>query len=470
MTASDRRIALGLFALLLVTYAWFFSGGGWNQNAHFDLTRALVERQTLHIDGYHQNTGDVSWSRASGLWHVYINKPPGVSFLAAVPYALMYVGERMLGARVDGWFVMTVNAWIVTILTCGVAGALIPAVLYAYGRRVGISPRGALAVALAIGLGTIVFPYSTLLIAHVPPALFLLLAFYWMDERPLLAGVCAGVAGASYYLCIPAAAILLLGIWSRGGARAAARFALGGLPFGALLLLYQWLCFGSPFTTSLEISDRFTEQGLLFGVFRTPSLQALWGLTFGDYRGLFFVSPILLLAVIGAVRMPRRELLLIGSIVLFFLLAVASFNQWWGGYAFGPRYILPIVPLLGVAMLYLRGRWVVPVGLLLGLISFGMQLMATAVNPTPSSRLLHPVQDYLFPRFVAGMTSVNGQGIDEIGAHQRSRPGSQESLWNSFNAGELVTGPTTTLSLLPLLAVLLAGTALLWRRASAPVP
>lgn len=468
MTPPDRRIAQGLFALLFATYAWFFSGGGWNQNAHFDLTRALVERQTLHIDGYHRNTGDVSWSRASGLWHVYINKPPGVSFLAVVPYAPLYVVERALGVSVDGWFVMTLNAWLVTVLTCGVAGAMIPSVLYAYGRRAGISPRGALAVALAIGLGTIVFPYSTLLIAHVPPAMFLLLAFYWMDERPLLAGICAGVAGASYYLCILAAAILLLGVWNRAGVRAALRFALGGLPFGALLLLYHWLCFGSPFTTSLEISDRFTEEGLLFGVFRAPSLQALWGLTFGDYRGLFIVSPVLLLAVIGAFRMPRRELLLIGSIVFVFLAAVASFNHWEGGFAFGPRYILPIVPLLGVAMLYLRGRWVVPVGVLLGLASFAMQLMATAVNPTPSSRIRHPVQDYLFPRFVAGKTSINGQGIDESGAARRSRPDSREALWASFNVGELVAGPTNTLSLLPLLALLTAGTVLLLRRARAP--
>ena len=56
MRSSDRRLAVGLFLLSFVVYVWFFSGGGWNQNAHFDLSRALVERGTLYIDGYHTNT------------------------------------------------------------------------------------------------------------------------------------------------------------------------------------------------------------------------------------------------------------------------------------------------------------------------------------------------------------------------------------------------------------------------------
>jgi hypothetical protein len=39
-----------------------------------------------------------------------------------------------------------------------------------------------------------------------------------------------------------------------------------------------------------------------------PRLDALWGITFGSYRGLFFISPILLLAVVGlAIWGYRRE-------------------------------------------------------------------------------------------------------------------------------------------------------------------
>ncbi|HEV7240495.1 MAG TPA: hypothetical protein VGQ36_14750, partial [Thermoanaerobaculia bacterium] len=354
MNATDRRIAVGLFILAFVTYAWFFGGGGWNQNAQFDLTRALVERQTLHIDGYRVNTGDISWSRVSGEWHAYINKPPGVSFLAAIPYAFLYAIEHARNVPIDSWTWITINAWLVTVLTCGVTGALIPVVLYLYGIR-RASRLAALGVALAVAFGTIVFPYATMLMAHVPAALFLLLTFIWIEERPMLAGICAGIAGVCFYICIPAAIVMLIDAMIRSR-RDAMRFALGGLPFGIVLGIYQYLCFGSPFRTSVEASTNFTEKGLLFGVFHLPSLDALWGLTFSEYRGLFFVSPVLLLAFLGAFRMKRRELAMIAAIVTIFLVSIAGFNGWHGGSAFGPRYLLPMIPLLAIPMLYIRGH------------------------------------------------------------------------------------------------------------------
>src|SRR5438309_6841796 len=82
LSLHDRRIAVWLGLLTFVVYAYFFAGGGWNQNSQFDLTRAIVERHTLAIDAYASNTGDIS--RHGG--HVYANKAPGLSFLAAIPY------------------------------------------------------------------------------------------------------------------------------------------------------------------------------------------------------------------------------------------------------------------------------------------------------------------------------------------------------------------------------------------------
>ena len=46
---------LGLASFL--SFAYFYEGGGWNQNSRFDLLRAIVERHTLTIDAYHENTG-----------------------------------------------------------------------------------------------------------------------------------------------------------------------------------------------------------------------------------------------------------------------------------------------------------------------------------------------------------------------------------------------------------------------------
>src|SRR5438270_5858737 len=81
---THRRLAVGLFVLTFVAYAYFYGGGGWNQNANFDLTRAIVERHTFAIDAYYHNTGDISTHAG----HIYANKAPGLSLLAAIPYAI----------------------------------------------------------------------------------------------------------------------------------------------------------------------------------------------------------------------------------------------------------------------------------------------------------------------------------------------------------------------------------------------
>jgi MFS family permease len=459
---SDRRIAVGLFLVAFITYAWFFSGGGWNQNAHFDLTRALVERQTLHIDGYRVNTGDISWTRNGGEWHSYINKPPGVSFLGAIPYAPLWLIERAANVPYDSWLWMTINAWLVTVFTCGLTGALIPAVLYLYGAR-RVSRVAALGVALAVAFGTGVFPYTTLLMAHVPPALFLLLAFVWLDERPLLAGICAGIAGVSHYLCIPAAIVMLIALAIRNRP-AALRFALGGAPFGLALAAYHYVCFGSPFMTSVETSTNFTEKGLLFGVFRLPLPEAMWGLTFSEYRGLFFASPFLLLTFLGLPRMKRRDAVVILTVAAIFFFAISGFNGWHGGAAFGPRYLVPILPLLAIPMLYLRGRVLGVIAVVLGVYAFGLHLLATAVNPTPSPSDRQPVRNFYLK---ADHTSATEQSIDELIPRSNHPRGTHECTWASFNLGETVFGAGNPWSVLPIVVWVVGGSVWLWRRSRA---
>src|SRR5215469_13324677 len=85
---ADRSRSHGKTALLVglvtfLSFAYFYEGGGWNQNSRFDLLRAIVERHTLQIDAYHENTGD----KAHFHGHYYSDKAPGLVFLA-VPFAL----------------------------------------------------------------------------------------------------------------------------------------------------------------------------------------------------------------------------------------------------------------------------------------------------------------------------------------------------------------------------------------------
>ena len=67
-----------ILAVVFVSYAYFYQGGGWNQNSRFDLVRAMVERGTLRIDAYHENTQDKAYYQG----HYYSDKAPGVALLA----------------------------------------------------------------------------------------------------------------------------------------------------------------------------------------------------------------------------------------------------------------------------------------------------------------------------------------------------------------------------------------------------
>lgn len=456
---ADRRLGVAIFVLALGTYAFFFGGEGWNQNSHFALTRAVVERGTLHIDGYDASTGDVS--RGLGR-HNYSNKAPGLSLLAALPYAAIVAVERRLNLSLDD--LSTVNQRLVTIAICGVSGALTGVILFLYGRRrLGIGAVSALVATLAVLFGTIVFPYSTVLMAHVPAGLFLLLAFTLTRSRPLSAGAAAGMATACFYVCAAAAVVLAVIVWRTSSWRGAARFVVGGLPLAVALGVYHTICFGSPWRTAVEAST-FTGAGLLFGVLSLPTAEALWGLTFSPFRGLFYTSPVLLIALAGLWFMRRRddlrhERIAVIAVPLLLLLAIAGFNFWHGGWSFGPRYLLPAIPLLGIPMMLAAGR-ARPLWVVLGALSFIFNFAAAAVNPTPAESYRDPLRQELLPVLVLGRfpdATLRELGWEQIGPADRKVARSTAAA----NLGEVVFGKGSRASILPALAWIAAGSSVL---------
>jgi hypothetical protein len=58
-----RRSAVLIATVVFLSYAYFYQGGGWNQNSRFDMVRAIAEQNTLQIDAYHENTQDKALSR-----------------------------------------------------------------------------------------------------------------------------------------------------------------------------------------------------------------------------------------------------------------------------------------------------------------------------------------------------------------------------------------------------------------------
>src|SRR5580692_11808332 len=92
-SSGHRKAAILIGVVIFFSFIYFYEGGGWNQNSRFDLLRAIIERHTLQIDAYHQNTEDKAHFRG----HYYSDKAPGLVFLA-VPFAVAArAGMRVVG-------------------------------------------------------------------------------------------------------------------------------------------------------------------------------------------------------------------------------------------------------------------------------------------------------------------------------------------------------------------------------------
>ena len=90
--------------------------------------------------------------------------------------------------------------------------------------------------------------------------------------------------------------------------------------------------------------------------------DAIAGLLFSPGRGALFYAPIMLIALVGLVRFGRRhpwETLLVYGPIPFYLLMVSAHPMWWGGWNWGPRYLVPVMPLLLLPMISFVEPWVV---------------------------------------------------------------------------------------------------------------
>lgn len=174
--------------------------------------------------------------------------------------------------------------------------------------------------------------------SKVGTALMLCLALWCSLNRRYAAGMVCVSAAALFRpvtLCFAAAWIVLL--WSQPTAawvKCALAFAAG---VGALAVLNS-LRYGSAFVTGYGGEDGFDLQWI-----------GLAGLLFSPGRSIILFLPICLFLIPQAARAVRgRESFDIAALVgagVFFV-AHAAWREWHAGWAYGPRLLIPIVPVV----------------------------------------------------------------------------------------------------------------------------
>src|SRR5437868_6567377 len=165
--------ALLIFAVTFVSYAYFYEGGGWNQNSRFDLVRAIVEQGTLRIDAYHENTQDKSFYQG----HYYSDKAPGLVLLALPAAVIARPLLRATGTDPKSPRGLVAISYLVTVFAVALPTALACACLFWIAVTLGSNVNGAVFAALAMGLATPIWAYATLFWGHAFTGSCLLFAF-----------------------------------------------------------------------------------------------------------------------------------------------------------------------------------------------------------------------------------------------------------------------------------------------------
>ncbi len=333
---------------------------------------AVVDGHTLAVDPYVAESPIIEQDLAVLDGHEYMAKPPLPAVLAIPPYAILRL--VLPPAHMDS----ALWKWALTLLVSG--GALVAMALVV--ERLAIEarlPSPSLA-ALAAAVATPLLVYSTLLMAHALAAALLAgVALAAIRRRPLLVGLLSGAllstdtvaaAGAT----VPLAFMACHAVRSRSAA-AAGRVGLGVIAGTIPLIVYQAAAFGSPLASMyVHLADPLQRSAYTTLRIGLPQPDVVLALLASPRNGLFTVAPIALLGVVLLVRSwgvqaSHRALVLVtGGTAAVTVLAFAALPRdlvfWPDRAEYGPRLLVPILPLLCWPLAALSSRVLAPATLI----------------------------------------------------------------------------------------------------------
>jgi hypothetical protein len=261
-----------------------------------------------------------------------------------------------------------VRRWLWALLVAGLATPL-----WVYARE--LFAEAVLACALTVAVMAVSFSASTRT-GEGAEGDYVLRDVLWLAAGGVAFGF-GVLTRAALAIYTPALALLIV---RRAGARRSrdmalrlAAFATGALPFMLIVLWHNALRFGNP------LQFGYAGEG-----FTTPPWKGIAGLLVSPGKGVALYAPPLVLSAILWRRFRRADRGLAEFLAIVWATALIFYGTWWawdGGWCWGPRLLVPLMPLscLPLTVLPESRRWRVA---LIGLVALGIAVQVSGVLTT----------------------------------------------------------------------------------------
>jgi hypothetical protein len=389
--------AFGLFAGFLLLYGLTARSEIQvsDEAATFATGISLATQGDLAIDELQWLQDAVNIGQPGRDGHLYAKYFPGNVLSVAVVYRLVAVPDRPYFWNGKDFAPSEFGARLALKLNAFLGAAALSVLFFALRERLAWAP--AVITVVLFGVGTDWWYQSRGFLSEVGAGLFLLTSI-WLALRD-------NAAGSSFALGLSllfrptnllGMAPWALAVWRDWRRRWPAVVWIGAGLAG--LAAYNWIRYRSIINFGYA-DEQFTTQPLV----------GLYGALLSPGRSLFLYSPLLLLAIPGAWLWHRREPAFstgVSATVLGYILSIAMWHSWEGGWAWGSRLLTPVVPVLGLLcgpvierMLHTRVLWLPVIaltatGVVIQLLALARDPLAVMITQVAAGQV--PFEDTLF--------------------------------------------------------------------------
>ena len=369
--SATRPVMFWLFFATALIYL-FTAGSNFSSGdsfAELHVTSSLVGHGWFDVPVQAPGTRCAGWGCQGTDGKFYATHAIGYSVFMIPFYGLAQAALHGTGAShcSDPLWTRCVPIHLVSWNTCLVTAATVT-LLALFALDLGYSLAAALAAALLYGFATMAWPYARYGFDVTLTGFFVLAsareASLAMDQKCDETARwfrCGAWTALAILVRLPTAPIVLplaAACWLVGSPGHAARYkrvaayVVPLLVAGAFSAWYNVVRFGSVFDDghTANTADKLSS----------APWSGLFGILISPGKGLLWYCPVVVLVVLSIppfFRARRSTCVLALSVAAVSVIPYVFVNDWYGGNAWGPRFVMPVLPVLVLPILELGGRW-----------------------------------------------------------------------------------------------------------------